>query len=66
MGQMKESEMEFADDLAELEADYTPPQKRGIPTAPPAYPQPGDLYFDIPSSTMYIRMDDEWVAISKS
>lgn len=66
MGQMKDSELEFAEDIAELEADYTPPHKRGIPRAPSANPQPGDLYFDMPSSTMYIRMDDEWVAISKS
>lgn len=66
MGRMKDEQLEFAEDVAELAANYTPAAKRGIPTAPPAHPQPGDLYFNIPSSTMYIRMDDEWVAISGS
>lgn len=55
---------EFADDFDELTADYTPPQMRGIPTREPSVPRPGDLWFNTDNSTLFIRMDDDWVAMS--
>lgn len=58
---------EFAEDVAELTADY---EKRSyyfdgktVPTSRPEKPSPGDTWFDIDNAKMFVYIDGAWVKL---
>ena len=55
---------EFERDVAELEASYSKNRTTStVPTARPAAPVTGDVWFDPTTGTMSVYMDSKWVDI---